>query len=40
VIADGTLIALGTPAAVRTLDDPRVRALVDTIPALSPPTAP
>ena len=36
VIAEGTLIVLGTPTAVRTADDPRVRALVDTIPALSP----
>jgi osmoprotectant transport system ATP-binding protein len=35
VIADGTLITLGTPAAVRTAGDPRVRALVDTLPTLS-----
>jgi len=40
VIADGTLIALGSPAAVRTADDPRVRALVDTVPALLPTMAP
>ena len=40
VIADGTLITLGAPAAVRTMDDPRVRALVDTVPVLSPTMAP
>jgi osmoprotectant transport system ATP-binding protein len=40
VIADGALIALGTPAAVRTADDPRVRALVNTIQAWSPDVAP
>jgi osmoprotectant transport system ATP-binding protein len=40
VIADGTLITLGTPAAVRTANDPRVRALVDTVPALTPTMAP
>ena len=39
VIADGTLITLGAPADVRTVDDPRVRALVDTVPVLVPPTA-
>ena len=40
VIADGALIALGTPAAVRTADDPRVRAFVDTVPVLTPAMAP
>jgi osmoprotectant transport system ATP-binding protein len=40
VIADGTLITLGTPAAVRTVNDSRVRAFVDTVPALSPTMAP
>jgi osmoprotectant transport system ATP-binding protein len=40
VIADGTLITLGTPTEVRTVSDPRVRAFVDTVPALSPTMAP
>ena len=40
VIADGTLITLGAPAAVRAVADPRVRALLDTVPALSPTVAP
>jgi ABC-type transporter Mla maintaining outer membrane lipid asymmetry ATPase subunit MlaF len=40
VIADGALITLGAPSAVRTADDPRIRALVDTVPVLSPTMAP
>ena len=40
VIADGALIALGAPAAVRTADDPRVRALVETVQAWAPTMTP